>query len=331
MLGLGDVFCIGIPALRLLRKQWPDAQFGFLTFASGGEAIALEPGLDDVIVLPKGGWPNDILPAIGAFAALAEKIVAARYNVVYNLDTWFMPCFMARLLKDAGMDLRGNFTRCSVRDLAHRAATGTLLADDVRFPVRYMDSTFPNMPAWHSGPWWQTHPGAGAYPSFYINHCCGINGTVDGRLDVPPDLAFREQAGGRRIIALAPHSRTQNRKYPFSEDVRALLEKHGFMTWVGFDGSIPLRDTIARLKVTDLLVSVASSPQWMAAAAGCPVLMIPGPVPPEVLGADVTAPRQLPCQYCMQEDCIEDLQFKCMRVPPDVVADLAVKFLGRCG
>jgi len=75
------------------------------------------------------------------------------------------------------------------------------------------------------------------------------------------------------------------------------------VVWGRFDGSLPMRTTLARLAVTDLLITVATSTQWLARLVGCPSLMLSGAMHPATLGAEITVDRQLDCQYCCQQGC----------------------------
>lgn len=326
MMGLGDVACIGAPAARFIRQRFPDARIVFLTYRAGGEYLELIPEVDHVTCLSGDAWPDFFFEGVEAFLSLADRLVGGSFDMVYNFDTWFMPCFMARALKDSGVRVRGNWANKPVVEITKMATSNPQeTAKYTRFPARFMASSYPKMPEWTS-PWWRRYDMA--YPEFYLNHCCGFKGELDMSVDVEPDETLRRDADGRKIIALATSARTGNRNYPYGEDVKAALEAAGAFVWTGFDGSIPMRQTMGRLKITDLTVTISSAPQWLAKAAGCPVLMIPGPVPPETLRADHAVPRQTDCQYCMADHCVMALDYACMNVPPETVVDQAREILG---
>ena len=318
-LGLGDVACIGIPALRLLRKQYPSSDFGFLTYATGGEIIALEKGLIDRITLPRDSWPDNLWEAVRAFCQIARQVIKYEYDIIYNFDTWFMPCFLARMLKDSGIDVRGNFIKMEAQEFLKQTSAGSINSEYVKSPKQFMDSTFLCMSDWYDGPWWERFANHGPYPHFYLNHCCGFDGELDMYFNIPPNESLLNQAKDRMIIALAPNARTRNRYYPFTKALKQGLEQHGYLVWQGFDGSIPLIQTLEQLRASSLVISVASAPQWLAAMVGCPAFIIPGPVPPEVLCPEVTVPKFLECQYCLQEECIVDRNYACMEVSPESI------------
>jgi len=327
MLGLGDVAAIAIPAARILRRHYPQAELHVLTYAAGGELMALVEQVDKVITVPASAWPNDLEPGLNSFAAIANDIVATGYDLVYNLDTWFLPCFLARLLRDSGMRLRGNYLQCSTRELLEQVRGGTLTQEYASWPKHYLRSTFANMHVWTNTAWWQTYPNAGAYPQFYLQHCCGFRQHLDMRLPIGADPQLRAEAANRPIIALAASARTRNRQYPHAQALTKLLTDAGCLVWSQFDGSLPLPQSLARLRVSDLLISVASAPQWLAATVDCPTLLIPGPVPPQVLQAQLTVAAHLDCQFCLQENCVADRDFACMNVPPEQIAAQALTFV----
>ncbi|MBN7826352.1 hypothetical protein J0A66_14045 [Bowmanella dokdonensis] len=287
MLGLGDVTCIGIPALRHFKKEFPQARFSFLTFAAGQEMIRLAEPDTHVWGLEKDQWPENIIPAMETFLGLAEQIIAEGYTHIVNLDTWFMPCFLARFLKDAGEPVTGNTMSVSVQSLIDQFQSQQLKAEYVNDPVSYMQSSFFSMHRWHT-PWWQSSllPDNG-YPEFYLRTCCGFDELeMDWSVDVPADQRLKKIGKQKKIIALAPQARTAERSYPFAQALQGILQDMGYHVWTGFDGKIPLRQTLMQLKATDLLVTAPSAPQWLASTVGCPSLVVCGDVDPRTLMPD---------------------------------------------
>ena len=296
MLGLGDVTCIGIPAIRYFKNKFPDAEITVLTYAVGKELLELaEPDIR-VQSLEKGGWPDDFLPAIEAFLGLAEKIIGESYTQIVNLDTWFMPCFLARFLKDVGETVSGNYLSISLQEIIDGFQNQTLKPEYVNDPSEYIESTFMAMPRWHS-PWWEfgTPPDYG-YPEFYLRSCCGFSDIdMDMEINVPMNERLNKMRSRKKVIALATDARTEERNYPFGDKLEALLKKEGFEVWTGFDGSQSMRKTLSKLKATDLLITVPSAPQWLATTVGCPSLVISGEVDPRTLMPDfATDPSEEP-------------------------------------
>ena len=325
LLGFGDVASILVPATRLVRCRYPDADIDVLTFEAGVQIMELVPEVKSILSVGRAQWPNELLPAVESFSKIGDVVISNGYDIVFNLDTWFMPCFLARLLKDIGLDVRGNFLRLSVGELFSRLEGGRLTQGYFSNVSVYLDSTFPNMSDW-TRPWWRENPDTG-YPDFYLGHCCGFDGPVDMGMDVEPDFEFAAAANGKRIVALSLSGSRRGKRYGRGEDLARALENAGYLVWGRFDGSVPLVKTLARLRVSDLLVGVPTSTQWLARSVGCPTLLIPGSLPPEILRPEACVDRVEPCQYCHQMACPLNLDFPCLDVSPFDIAAKAVDFL----
>jgi len=88
-------------------------------------------------------------------------------------------------------------------------------------------------------------------------------------------------------------------------------------------------NTLARLAATQLLVTVATSTQWLARLVGCPSLLLPGPVPPAAMGAELVAARVTDCQYCQQNTCATGRDFACLDVSPEDIVSTVRSGLAR--
>lgn len=287
MLGLGDVTCIGIPAIRHFKKKFPEAELCVLTYAAGEELLAIAEPDVRLITLKQGDWPDDFLPAIEAFLGLAETLIGESFTQIVNLDTWFMPCFLARFLKDVGESVSGNYLSKSLQQLLTEFEAQTLRPEYVNDPSAYIDSSFMAMPRWHSA-WWEfgTLPDYG-YPEFFLRFCCGFADIdMNMAITVSENPRLAKVRRRKKVIALATSARTEERNYPFGDKLASLLKQAGYEVWTGFDGSQSMRKTLAKLKATDLLVTVPSAPQWLATCVGCPSLVISGDVEPRTLMPD---------------------------------------------
>jgi ADP-heptose:LPS heptosyltransferase len=318
LMGLGDVASILIPAVPLVARQYPGARIHVLTHGAGGELMSLVPGVEQVHVIAPHQWPADIGPAVQSFLNIAEQLAAQGFERVINLDTWFMPCFLATVLQELGLEVHGNMIGLSTGELFRRWGTRELLQEFFRQPAHYLRSTFANMGDW-TIPWWDKYPDAGAYPDFYLRHCCGFAGELHRSLPVEPDREFRANAAGRKVIALSMSGSSASKQYRDAPALQQALEQAGHFVWSGFDGSVAMRSTLAKLAATDLLVSVATSTQWLARLVRCPTLVLPGALPPSVLGAEATVDRVSTCQYCYQSHCPQKIDFACMDVPVEDV------------
>ena len=318
LMGLGDVASILIPAVKLVRQQYPQATTDVMTYAAGVELMTLMPEVDAILEVKPEQWPNDFNQAIPHFMQIAEVVIGQQYDLVINLDTWFMPCFLARVLKDAGLKVQGNYISQPVAQLFAQMQQNTLTQQYFSDASQFMASTFPKMQDWLK-PWWNQSPKANGYPAFYLNHCCGFNNPVDISLDIPADEVLKQKAAGQKIIALSMQGSKVSKQYPFHQTLTKYLQLQGYYVWGEFDGSVPMQTTLARLKATDLLITVPTSTQWLAKLVGCPSLMISGPLMPTILGAEIAVNKTVGCQYCCQTTCAEGIDFACMAVPPQEI------------
>lgn len=325
LVGLGDVASILIPAVGFIRAAHPESRIDVLTYQAGIELMSLHGGVGDVLGISEEQWPRDVIPATQSFLEIAKLIALRGYDRIVCLDTWFMPCFLARVLKDIGMTVEGNHIDRPVAEFFEQLHGGRLPADYFQH-TNYLASTYPAMADWQK-PWWLGPHGHTHYPDFYLRHCCGFNGPLDMRLPIEPDLDFRQAAQGRKIIAVSFKGSTTYKHYPHADTLIKKLQDDGHVVWGRFDGSQPMRTTLARLAASDLLITVATSTQWLARLVGCPSLMLPGAMHPATLGAEITVDQVVDCQYCCQQDCPAGRNFACTDVPVHAVMEKLRAFL----
>lgn len=311
--GLGDVACILIPAVRLIRRSEPAAQIDVLTYGAGVELMSLCEDVANVLSISEEQWPRDLLSATESFVDIAKVIAVQDYERIICLDTWFMPCFLARVLRDVGLNVEGNMIDMPVRDFFQKLHGGKLHPAYFEHS-NFMTSTYPRMGDWSTA-WWLNQHDSAHYPEFYLKHCCGFGDDIVFNLPVESDAEFRTSAAGKKIIAVSFKGSTAFKSYPYADQLVQKLEDEGYVVWSGFDGSLPMRTTLGRLAVTDLLITVATSTQWLGKLVGCPSLMLPGAMHPATLGAEITADKVVDCQYCCQRDCPTARNFACTYVP----------------
>ena len=68
----------------------------------GAELLRIAEPNVEVLTLENNLWPDDILLAIESFLGMAETIVTIEFDSIINLDTAFMPCFLARFFERCG-------------------------------------------------------------------------------------------------------------------------------------------------------------------------------------------------------------------------------------
>lgn len=274
-----DVVAIGLPAIRYFQRQFPDAELELLTYGSEADFIRFaEPGLT-LMALPSEPWPDNIIPAMEYFIGIASQVIEGEFTQIVNLDTSFMPCFLARFLIDAGEPVLGNMIDVSVDQLLKDFQMQTLSPEYVNQSQNYLQSTFLGMPKWRSM-WWQsgTTPDNG-YPEFYLRHCCGFDRMdFDLSVDIDANHTLLKKQGKSRVIAIG--------HIPGAEQLSSALEKQGYAVWLlaAHEGSV--RKTLSRLKASDIVVCTADKTYWYAKSVECKTLLISGDIEPTTLMPD---------------------------------------------
>lgn len=317
-MGLGDVASILIPALKIIRRRYPDAEIDVLTFGPACELMELVEDVHALLRIEKEQWPSPILDGVLSFQSIGEVVMAQQYDKIINYDTWYMPCFLARYLMECGEPVEGNYLNMATKELLSGILNNSLSGESIERPDQYMDSTFKNMGDWHV-PWWDRYPEH--YPSYYLNHCCGYEEEVNISIEIDFDDTVFANMTDKKIIALSTSGRVASKQYPHEDELKAELEKRDYFVWGQFDGSVPMSTTLSRFHKSDLLITVPTATQWLAKLAGCPSLIISGPLPPVVLSGELTVERIVDCQYCFQNECINGSGFSCMDIDPKAVVE----------
>jgi hypothetical protein len=138
------------------------------------------------------------------------------YSQTINLDTAFMPCFLARFLSDAGETVSGNYLRISFLQLLQQVQDQSLQADYVNSTQAFMASSFVNIHKWF-GPWWQFDAEyESGYPEFYLTKCFGLvyAKLVQG-IVIIPDKRLTKKAKTHKVIGLCLGQSDDGYIYPY--------------------------------------------------------------------------------------------------------------------
>ncbi len=279
-----DVAAIGVPAVRHMQRCFPQAEIHFLTFDTGIEIMQLAEPDVTTYGLEATEWPEDFVAAMELFLELAEIIDSHNYTEIINLDTCFMPCFLARFLKDAGKPVMGNMLNRSVQELVSQFKQQTLSPEYVNSSTQYLHSTWSGMHQWHENWWLHGEPPAQGYPEFYLRRCCGF---ADIEMDMSIAVDAASMAGNQQervAFALTGFSSTDT--YPFADELEKALADKGVSVWRGLDDAGNVANKLAELKSCQLLVTIPSGVQWFATAVGTPVLLLSGRVHPQTIMPD---------------------------------------------
>ncbi|WJG10571.1 hypothetical protein [Aliiglaciecola sp. LCG003] len=282
MLEMGDVASIAVPAIRYLLKKYPDTSIDLLTREPGCEILKLAAPEVQTLTLENDWWPDNILTAMEAFLGLAEKIIGHEYQKIINLDTAFMPCFLARFLKDAGEPVEGNMLSISVQQLIDRVHNQSLQPEYVNNQQNYMQSTYFGMYKWHT-PWWEgaVQPDKG-YPEFYLKACCGW---TDLEMDWDIAVPMKQSSGRGNIKKVTLAVCSSEYQYPQQDELTRLLKQQGVEVAVN-DPNQSIAEQLAGLKSSDLLVTLPLGVFALANSVACPTLLLCGQVDPRMLMPD---------------------------------------------
>ncbi|GAC24904.1 hypothetical protein GMES_2609 [Paraglaciecola mesophila KMM 241] len=320
MLSVKDAATIGVAALRHFQTKFPDSHIDFLTFGAGADIIHLVDPNVETITLPAHAWPNDLLVAIEAFLGLAETIIPNEYTQIVNLDTAFMPCFLARFLHDAGESVAGNMLNISVQTLLNQFQDQTLQPDFVQSTERYMQSTFHGMTRLQSQ-WWNTQQFDAGYTEFYLRECCGFKDIdIDVSLSIESirntkslstECALSESRSEQttaKKISLCLADAHDGYAYPYICELKEMLELKGFQVWTNGSKERRLMETLNNVAGADLVITKPGESQWYGKAVGCSTLLISASESPLIsmpdYATDQTARCPVHCPFTQREQSV---------------------------
>lgn len=282
MLELGDVASVGLTAVRHIIKQNPSANVYCLTHGKGAELLSLAEPDVEVLTLENNIWPDDILMAIESFLGMAETIVEIKFDSIINLDTAFMPCFLARFLEDVGEPVSGNAISISVQALFSQLEKQTLKAEYVNEVQNYLQSSFPKMHNWHTH-WWTREdiPDYG-YPEFYLKQCCGF-----AEIEMDVQIGSKQQRQQPDAEKPRIYISLNDAINPYAElgQLKSLLENKGFIVNLDNETS-SLKSRLAAISSSDLVVTLANAVFSFANCFKRQTLLIPGDLDPRMLMPD---------------------------------------------
>lgn len=328
MLSSADVCAIGFPVLRFFQKTQPLAEVHFLTFGDGAELINLAEPTVKVKHVTQKQWPDDFFLAMESFLGLAEEIIGETYDQIINLDTAFMPCFLARFLADAGEPVRGNYLNTSVRQLLQQIQDKSLQAEYVNSTQAFMASSFVNMHKWY-GRWWQNEAvHEGGYPEFYVTKCCGlVTDELAQTIIVSPDKRLAKKGKTNKVIGLCLDQSEDGYLYPYTKRLKQRLEQKGFVVWSIEETKGNIRSLLKMLTSSDLMVCKPSGYRWYAQAVDCATLMISGVSEPALLMPEFATDPVPPCmQHAVNQNNIDVLNCNCDK-PEDLVESIKSIFV----
>ncbi len=274
----GDVLAIGLPAVRYFQNRFPSAQITVLTY--GDSEAFFETGVPQVSImrLEQGRWPDNIVVAMETFLGLAEEVVAENFSHIVNLDTAFMPCFLARFLKDAGEPVEGNFLSYPVAELIDELQQETLKPAKVSDAETYLASTWLTFGQWFTKWWDSAVPPAGGYPEYFLKRCCGLR-------DIDIDMTLSVSATRPVKPYIAIYSEKAEQGLVDTQAFTRLLSAKGVKYQVLSDDD-DITENLQLVNGAELLVTIPSAFQWYAVATQTPTLLLAGTFDPRITMPD---------------------------------------------
>lgn len=295
----GDVLAIGLPAVRYFRKRYPNAQITVLTYGDSGQFFDLGTPQVNVMKLAQGRWPDNIVAAMETFLGLAEEVVAENFSLIVNLDTAFMPCFLARFLKDAGEPVEGNFLSYPVAELINELQQETLKPEKVSDAETYLQSTWLTFGQWFTQ-WWNTEaPPPQGYPEYFLKRCCGLS-----EIEIDMSLSVDANPVSTPYIAVFLEGAE-----PGLLDAQAFLQKlnENAVQYRVLSQNGNVSESLKVIDAAAFLVTVPSAYQWYAVATQTPTLLLAGTFDPRIVMPDYATTMNQPVDAGVLVDDIVNL------------------------
>jgi ADP-heptose:LPS heptosyltransferase len=343
---IGDVV-LTTPAVRAIRRAYPDAHLSYLVEPHAAAVIAGNPHLDEVIVAPdpaaSGRWRADLGLALRLRRAGYDAAIDFHGGPRSSLFTW-----LSGAQRRIGYDVHGRswmYTEQVHRPRVHRSRHSVENQWDL---VSRFDPAIP-MPDRETGPVEMANDADADIRADARLAALGIApGTSYAVVHVGagnefrrwPEHAFatlmaglRAQAPDRRIILTTGPSQA-----PAAEAVRRLAVVQGVPA-----PSVPvvcdldlaaLRSLIGRAAV---FIGNDSGPAHIAATTAVPMVVLFGPTTPAVWGpwrsrhhaTETVDVGTLPCRPCDQRIC-EPGDYRCLRtLVPDAVLAAVTRVLAQ--
>ncbi len=318
----GDVIQ-SLPVLRLLRRQWPEAQLCWWISSTLAPLLERDPDLDAVIPFDRTGARS--LRGLTALIRQIRAIQRQRFDWVIDLQGLARSGVIAWLAS-------GGFT-IGVDDPREGAAT-------------FYDRAVPRPSA-------ETHA-----IDWYLQVLVALNVPVDQPFtwlpeyrEVRQSLERRWSVAGKDWIAIAPGARWKNKRWPVeyysalakrlvrgggqrhvavlggSEDrsLGAAICEQAPERCVDLTGQTSLIEMIEWIRLSKVLVTNDSAPMHVAAALQRPTVALFGPTDPKRTGpyrqTDRVFQARLPCAPCLDKRCHHPIFQHCLRLlSPDAVA-----------
>ncbi len=305
---LGDVV-LCTPVLPLLRKQFPDAKIIFLVNQGTAEVLQNNPYLDDVWVLPRPSWWQQV--------KFIWRVREAKFDTVIDLTDGDRAAFLSWL---TGAPVRLGFNR----DRLWRGKLYTQVLPSAYGSMHMVD--------YHQ----QALVGLGIHKSVGAPEVY-VSSEVGEQVEREIDDLFEK---GQSLVLIHPTARYHFKAWPLErfaavadwlsgQGIRVVLIGNQREILIGQQilnltthkpvnlmGSTGISQLTTLMKRSHLLIGNDGGPIHIAAAVGCPVLGLFGPTDPAVWGPRGVMVQVIykgvNCEECFYPGCSRGEE-SCMR------------------
>jgi predicted lipopolysaccharide heptosyltransferase III len=305
---LGDVV-LSTPILPLLRKQFPEAKMTFLVNPETAAVLQDNPYLDEVWVLPRQGWWQQLRfmqhvrdakfdtvidLTDGDRSAFLSWVTGARVRLGYNRDRRWRGKFYSQVLPSA-------YGSMHMVKYHQQAIAGLGIHESVGEPEVYIHSEMRQQDEEELGDFFAKgqplvllHPTARyVFKAWPLERFAALADWLSGQgIRVALIGSQREILIGQQIMNLTKHQP------------------------VNLMGKTRLSQLVALMRRSLLLIGNDGGPIHIAAAVGCPVLGLFGPTDPAVWGPRGSNVKViykgLDCRECFYPGCSRGKE-SCMR------------------
>jgi heptosyltransferase I len=276
---LGDAVHV-LPVVTALKRAWPRTHITWIVQPAAHRLVGGHPAVDEFVIFKRRRG----LSALQSYRELRAALRGRRFDVVLNLQVYFKAGVITALLE---ADVKLGFDRARARDLNWLFTTERIAAHP---PQHVQDQYFeflthlgvdPEPVEWNLGPWPHEPQSVAALENVQRPVVSLVIGSTN------PEKEWVAERWAELIDQLYENYGLQpvlvgGRSASESETERIIYERarHQPVNTLG----CPLRELVAILHQSALVISLDTGPMHMAVALGRPVIALMGYSDPRRVG-----------------------------------------------